>query len=123
MPAFDRETLAQLGREQEVRIVTTRPDDSTVGTIIWVMVDGDDAFIRSWKGERAHWFQAAVDRPDEVELFVAGRRLPVRVTSATDDSSVARCSSALVAKYAGDPAVRSLLRPASLGATLRVEPR
>jgi hypothetical protein len=121
--ACDTDTLELLAREREVRIVTTRPDDSTVTTIIWVVVDADGTFVRSWRGERAHWYQAAVDRPTEVELIVRRRRIPVRVVLATDDGSVARCSSALLAKYAGDPAAKAMVSPAILGTTLRLEPR
>jgi hypothetical protein len=120
---WDRDVLALLDREREVRIRTTRPDDSTVGTVIWVVVDGDEAFVRSWKGDRAHWFQAALDWPDDVEMIVDGRRLPARVVSATDDESVARCSAALEAKYATSGSTPSMLRPEILNTTLRLVPR
>ena len=121
---FDRPTLDLLEREHEVRIVTTRPDDSTVTTTIWVVVvDDNEVFVRSVRGDRGHWFQAALDRPAEVELIADRRRIPVRVVQATDDESIARCSSALAAKYAGDPATKSMVRAEVLGTTLRLEPR
>ena len=72
--SFDAATLAALAAEREVRIVATRPDDSVVSTIIWAVVDGDDVFVRSWKGERGHWYRAATDRPDKVELVAWCRR-------------------------------------------------
>lgn len=120
---FDEATLAELDAQREVHIETTRPDGSSQKTIIWLVVDNGEAFVRSWRGDRAHWFQAAVDQPAEVALLLDGRRLPVRVVSATDDASVARCSSALERKYAGDPATPSMVRAEILATTLRVEPR
>jgi len=122
-PAFDSATLALLDRAREVDIVTRRPDDSPQQTTIWVVVDGEEAFIRSWRGARARWFQAALDRPDDVELVVDGLRLRVRPQLATDDLSVARCSSALERKYAGDPATDSMVSEEILETTLRLDPR
>ncbi|CAN5741323.1 hypothetical protein BH23CHL7_BH23CHL7_03810 [soil metagenome] len=120
---WDRDTLALLDREREVDIATRLPDDGTQRTTIWVVVDRDEAFIRSWRGARAKWFQAALDRPTEVELIVADQRLPVRVALATDDLSVARCSSALERKYAGSDETGAMVREEILETTLRLEPR
>jgi hypothetical protein len=120
---FDEEMLAQLDEQREVRIETPRPDGSTTRTIIWVVVDEGDVFIRSWRGDRAHWYQAALDRPDEVALLADGRRLEVRVAPAVDDLSLARCSSALERKYAGQAETPAMVREEVLGTTLRVEPR
>jgi hypothetical protein len=121
--ALDKRTLDLLDGEREVDIITVRPDGRRVRTTLWVVVDGDDAFLRSWRGPRARWFQAALDRPQEVELMAAGQRLVVRPVLATDDVSIARCSSALERKYAGDPATDSMIREEILETTLRLEPR
>ena len=115
--------LAALDTAREVKVETTWPDGTTHRTTIWVIVDEGDAFVRSVRGDRAMWWQSAVDRPDEVALIVDGRRLPVRAVPATDDLSVARCSSGLERKYAGDPATESMVREHVLGTTLRLDPR
>jgi hypothetical protein len=120
---FDRETLDLLDRAMEVDIETLRLDGMPRRTTIWIVVDGDDGFIRSWKGDRAYWYQSAREMPDQLWLHVGRRTIPVRVVSATDDSSVDRCSRALQAKYVGDPATRAMVAPAVLGTTLRLEPR
>ena len=120
---FDRQTLALLDEEREVTIETFKPDDSRQRTTIWVVVDDGEAYIRSWRGERAHWYQAALDRPDDVSLKVGPRMLAVRPLPAIDDISVARCSSALERKYAGDPATPAMVREEVLGTTLRLERR
>lgn len=120
---FDATTLALLDRRRLVRIETTRPDGSRRRTTIWIVVDGEDVFVRSVRGERGRWYQAALDRPAEVFLSAGGERLIVRAVPAVDDRSVERCSTALERKYAGDPAVASMLRSHTLGTTLRLEPR
>lgn len=124
MAAFDSQTLALFEREREVQVVATRPDGSlTAPTTIWVVVDGDDVFIRSWRGESAIWYRAATERPSEVELIAADRRIPVLAVPATDDDSVSRCSAGLLAKYAGAPSAAGMVREEILATTLRVEPR
>lgn len=120
---FDDDTLALLDREREVRIETTRPDGSQLRTVVWVVVDEDEAFVRSWRGDRAHWFQAALDRPAELALIVDGRRIEARAVPAVDDRSIARCSSAYERKYAGAAETPSMVREQILGTTLRLEPR
>ena len=120
---FDRATLELLDREREIRIETALPDETRQRTTIWAVVDGAEVFVRSWRGDRARWFQAALDRPADVAVLVGGRRIEVRAIPATDDESVARCSSALERKYAGDPATSSMVREEILNTTLRLEPR
>lgn len=120
---FDEATLEVLDREREIRIETALPDEGRQRTTIWAVVDGGEVFVRSWRGDRARWFQAALDRPEDIAVLVGGRRLEVRAIPATDDESVARCSSALERKYAGDPATRSMVREEILNTTLRLEPR
>ena len=115
--------LQLLEREREVEIVTTRPDGSLRRTIIWAVVEDGTAYVRSVRGERGHWFQAALDRPAEVQLVAGGRTIPVVAVTAADERSVARCSRALEEKYAGDPDLESMLVPQVLGTTLRLEPR
>lgn len=123
MAAFDRQTVALLEREREVEIVPTLPDGSRLSVTIWVVVDDGDAFIRSWRGAGARWYRAAIERPDDVELVAAGRRVPVRVVPTADPDSVARCSAGYEAKYAGHPSTPRMVRDEVLDTTLRVEPR
>ena len=80
-------------------------------------------YVRSWKGERGHWYQAALDSPDDVALTLRGMRLPIVVRIADDDDSIERCSRALQRKYAGDPSTPSMLKPYNLATTLRLVPR
>jgi len=110
---------AELARTEEVEIETQSAVGDIRRTTIWIVVDGEDAFIRSVHGGVARWYREALARPD-VTLISAGRRIPARILPAADAASIARCSAALKAKYGTDPALGSMLRPATLPTTLRV---
>ena len=120
--SFDPATLALLDKSLEVEIETARLDGSTRRTVIWVVVDHGDVFVRSVRGDRGHWFQAAVGGDEPVHLKVGEQRIPVSVRPAADAESIRRCSRALERKYAGDPALPSMLRSMVLDTTLRLQP-
>jgi hypothetical protein len=118
---FEPAELALLDETEEVEIETARPGGPAHRTIIWIVVDGDDTFIRSVNGATARWFREAVANP-AVAIHVAGRALQARAVAATDPSSVQRTSDALTRKYARDPALRLMLKPEIFDTTLRVTP-
>ena len=120
---FDQQTLDLFDRRREVDVESVRPDGRPIRVPIWIVVDGGEAYIRSWLGDRGRWYQAAVDRPEEVTLHAGKRAIPVRVVPAVDEISIERCSARFERKYVGDPATRDMVRPNVLGTTLRVEPR
>ena len=112
-----------LARTEEVRIETQSASGDVHRTIIWVVVDGEETFIRSVKGERARWYRETLARP-EVNLIVdRGTTIPVTAVPVADETSVARCSGALTAKYAQDPALKLMHRPFTLPTTLRLDAR
>jgi len=108
-----------LARAEEVTIETTSSSGVLHRTMIWVVEDGEDVFVRSVNGDGARWYREAVDHPD-VGFDVGGTRIAAHVVAAADPGSVARCSAALRVKYASDPALRSMLRPHTHATTLRV---
>jgi hypothetical protein len=119
---FDAATLRRIDAAYEVEIESTRPDGTSRTTVIWAVVDGNDVFVRSWKGDRGYWYQAALDRPDELALIVDGQRLPVRAVVASDETGIARCSAGLAKKYRRDSSLPGMLLPRVLPTTLRLEP-
>lgn len=118
---FEPAELALLGETEEIEIETARPGGPAHRTIIWVVVDGDDVFIRSVNGATARWYREAVANPD-VAIHASGRALPGRAVAATDAASVQRTSDALTRKYARDPALRLMLIPEIFDTTLRLTP-
>ena len=79
---FEPGELALLAATEEIEIETAAADGPAHRTIIWVVVDGDDAFIRSVHGRSARWYREATAHP-EVTVHVGGRALPARVVPAS----------------------------------------
>jgi hypothetical protein len=114
--------VAVLAATEEIEIETRAAAGAPVHrTIIWVVTDGSEAFIRSVLGTRARWYREAAAFP-EVVIHAAGRTIPARVALATDPASVARASAALERKYPGDEGLPPMLLPETFETTLRLEP-
>lgn len=113
--------LALLAESEEIEIETARPGSPPHRTIIWVVVDGEDAFVRSVNGSTARWYREAVADPS-VTIHIAGEQLHARAVPATDRSSVRRVGDALARKYAGRPGLSPMLEPGILDTTLRLTP-
>ncbi len=120
---FEDATLDRLRVEREVRIETRSAKDGTPHrAIIWVVVDdAGRALIRSWRGAGARWYREATGGAP-VRLIVGGQEIPVEIARATDSERVASCSQELEAKYAGNPATKSMVREEVLDTTLEVVP-
>ncbi len=120
--SFATDDLERLAAIEEVEIETQAPDGPVHRTIIWVMVDGTDTFIRSLRGRPARWFREASANP-AVALHFDDRRLSATAIPATDPDSIERISAALNAKYAHDPvSLATMLEPDMLDANFRLEP-
>ncbi|HEY7522226.1 MAG TPA: nitroreductase/quinone reductase family protein [Candidatus Limnocylindrales bacterium] len=119
--SFSAEDRALLDRIEEVEIETQRPDGPIHRTTIWTIVDGDEVFVRSYRGERARWYRDALANP-AVAILADGRRLAATAIAAGDPQSIERASAGFRRKYAGDPAAGAMVRPEVLSTTLRLEP-
>ena len=119
---FAPDELALLADSEEIEIETAAPGGPNHRTIIWVVADGDDVFIRSVNGAGARWYREAVANPSVI-VHVGGRSIPARVEPAADPDSVRRTSEQLARKYATHGAsLRSMLVPDIFETTLRVTP-
>jgi hypothetical protein len=118
---FDRETLDLLARTKEVRVETSRPGGPVNSAIIWIVVDGQNVFVRSWLGERGRWYREARVNP-QVTLLAGERRIAATAVSATDAESVRRCSEGFQAKYPKSKSTPMMLADDILDTTLRLEP-
>ena len=126
--AFPAETLAALAERDEIVIETTAPKrpGGTRKTIIWLVVDGKDAFVRSVRGEEGRWYRELLADPNAVVHFRGKPKLPpvpVRAVAAADPDSVARFNRALDAKYRGIPGYEPMLKPETFATTVRLDPR
>jgi hypothetical protein len=117
---FDEKALNQLRENKEVRVETSK-GDAVHRTIIWVVVDGDDVFIRSVRGPRGRWYRELKDS-GKGALIVGRTRIPIRALPAGDDESIERANRALREKYRPGGSLQSMLQPETLPTTLRLEP-
>ena len=106
-------------RVEEDSLARVLPDGSA--DLVWT--DEGEVFVRSYKGDRGHWYQAALDKPRDVALEVDGQTIPVQALVAIDEESIERCSRGLKAKYRKSRSFDSMLLPFTLETTLRLEPR
>jgi hypothetical protein len=118
--SFAEDDLTRLGAAKEVDIETQAPDGPPHRATIWIVVDGDQAFVRSWRGPTARWFREAVANP-AVAIHVGDRRLAATAIPATDPDSVERCSAGFLAKYRSGDETTSMAENYH-ETTLRLEP-
>ena len=118
---FEPAELVLLDETEEIEIETSRPGGAPHRTIIWVVVDGDDAFVRSVNGASARWYREAVANPS-VTIHASGRSMAATAITATDPESIRRTSDALIRKYTGSDGLREMLEPDIFETTLRVIP-
>jgi hypothetical protein len=122
---FPPELLERIDAAEEVRIETSAPskgDGATRRTIIWIVVDEGDVFIRSVRGERGAWYRQLL-KDGRGMLHVDGEAVNVRATPASDPDSIERTSRALERKYKRfRGSLAAMLQPHTLSTTLRLEP-
>jgi hypothetical protein len=118
--SFPKEIVTLLDRTKEVDIETRSPQGRVHSVTIWVVVDGDDVFIRAVRGKTSRWFR---------ELLASGgalvanrRRIPVRAVLAADPQSIKRTSDGYRKKYRKGSSLDSMLVPEVLDTTVRLEP-
>ncbi len=90
---------------------------------IWIVVDGDSAYVRSVRGPTGRWYRELSANPRGA-IHVGGRRLDIVAEPATDADSITRVSDALRRKY--EPRwpgpLAGVLREQVLPTTMRVKP-
>jgi hypothetical protein len=122
--SFEADTLQAWDRAAEVEVETSRGAGAPVHrTVIWIVVDGDQAYIRSVRGDRGRWYREIVANPHGA-IHVGGRRVPVVAQPANDPASVARVSELLSRKYRArwPGPTDAMLRDEVLPTTLRLSP-
>ena len=122
---FDAATIEKLDHVREVQIETTAVDGTTVHrATIWVVVVGDQAFVRSEYAEKGRWYREARAHPDVI-LHADGQAIPVTAVLASDDDTVAGVSDAYRQKYGkrSPGSTEAMVSPDILEHTLRLDPR
>jgi hypothetical protein len=118
---FEPGDLALFAETNEIELETARPGGPAHQTIIWIVVDGDEVFVRSVNGAGARWYREAVANP-EVTIHASGQAIRALAEVASDADSIQRTNDALSAKYAGRGGIRPMLKPEVFDTTLRLVP-
>jgi hypothetical protein len=120
---FAPDVLERLRTTQEVRIETRAGPDAPVHkTIIWVVVDGERAFVRTYRGAKSRWYREVLVEPD-CALWLGQEALPVRAVVATGPDAIAAVSRGFEAKYASSSSTPAMVRAEVLETTLELLPR
>ena len=120
MANFDADTLRELRDVRELRIRTEKHPKAAVE--IWIVVPGDEVFVRSWLGAKGRWYRDLATG-GSATLEIPGRRIEVQAFPASDDASIARASAEFLRKYQLSSHAREMVRSEILSTTMRVEPR
>jgi hypothetical protein len=118
--SFPPATLALLARTQEVDIETSSEKGTRHAVPIWIVVDKDDVFVRSYRGASGRWYRELVARPGA--LVASGERIAVRAVPAVDPDSIRRTSDGFKRKYRKGSSLDAMLIESVLGTTLRLVP-
>jgi len=120
MATFDAATLGALREVQEVSIRTEEHPENAV--VIWVVVAGDEVFVRSFRGAKGRWYRdLATGGPATLEF--ARRRLAVQAVPANEPAVIERVSGAFLSKYQPSPYAEAMVKAETLPTTLRLDPR
>jgi hypothetical protein len=122
---FDAPTIEMLGRVREVEIETTSLDgEQRHRTIVWIVVVGDEAYVRSEYADSGRWYREARSEP-QVILHAEGKAIQVTAVLANDAETVEAVSDAYRAKYGerSPGSTEAMVAPHTLEHTLRLDPR
>jgi len=112
--------LNVLDNSQEVRIETMSSTGNSRKTIIWIVVVGDEIYVRSVRGEDGHWYQRALTNP-LVAIDIDGERVEFRAVHVDDAETILAVTDALQAKYRPGGSLDRMIREEVLDTTLRLD--
>ena len=125
MTTWTDDQLHRVGAAEELTIQPARADGTLRTPIpIWVVRDGDDLYVRSYKGDGSAWYRAAAARP-QGHVSAGGVDADVTFTAVPDTDVNDRIDAAYRAKYQryGAAYVDPMVAPTARAATLRLLPR
>ena len=125
MTAWTGAQLDRIGTADELAVQPARADGTLrAATPIWVVRDGDDLYIRSFKGEGGAWYRAAVAER-RGRISAGGVQADVAFAPEADPAVNQRIDAVYRSKYQryGAAYVDPMVAPAAQAATLKVLPR
>jgi hypothetical protein len=124
MTRWASDQLDKVGRAEEVQIASVGRD-GTLGkpVTVWVVRHGDDLYVRSVRGKKAHWFRGTQER-HEGRVRAGGVQQDVVFVDADHDidDEVDADYRAKYRRYAGS-ILNSVLTPEARATTMKLAPR
>lgn len=116
--------LLQDTEEIEVEVETSAAGPlARCRSTIWIVVVGEEVFVRSVNGEQGHWYQALTQRAVG-KLCTEDRHIPIRAERISETELQQQVSEAYLRKYAQYPDdVAWMVGPTAAPTTLRLRPR
>ena len=124
MTQWKSELLNELGRAEEVQIESVVRDGKLRKPVtVWAVRHGDDLYVRSVGGRRAHWFRGAQEK-HEGRIRAGGVHQDVTFVDADHDidDEVDGAYRTKYRRYAGS-ILNSVLTPQARAATIKLVPR
>ena len=118
---FDTQTLNQLANTEEIEIETYSATGQAHRIIIWVVVEDQNVYVRSWLGLKGRWYQEIKANPNGA-IHMDGQRLPVHAVPVTDEAIITRVSNNILRKYHRSSSANGMVRQEILSTTLRLDP-
>lgn len=99
MTAWTSDELERIATAEELDVAPERGDGTLRRpTTIWVVRDGDDLFVRSWRGSDGKWFRTACSSHTG-RVHAGGLTKDVTFAEETDPDVNDRVDAAYLAKY------------------------
>jgi hypothetical protein len=124
MTSWTSDELNRIGTADELELVALRPDGTPRRPVtIWVVRDGEDLYVRSWRGRAGSWYRAAqARRVGRISAGGVDRDVVFEDAAADIDAAV---DAAYRTKYEhyGDTYVSPMVGPEARATTLKLLPR
>lgn len=123
MSTWTNDELTHIANADELQIAPLRGDGTQRTAVpVWVVRDGDDLYVRSYKGAAGAWYRAA-QRSHAGHIRSGGVDADVSFTAVGDIDLNGRLDAAYRTKYGryGDSYIKPMV--AARDTTLRVVPR
>jgi len=118
---FDPQTLNQLATTEEIEIETYSATGQAHRIVIWIMVEDQNVYVRSWLGPKGRWYKEITANPNGA-IHMDGQRLPVHAVPVTDEAIITRVSDNILRKYHNSSSAKDMVREEILSTTLLLEP-
>jgi len=124
MTQWTSDQLNRLGKAEEVQIASVRPD-GTLGkpVTVWAVRHGDDLYVRSVRGSRAHWFRGTREsHKGRIRAGVVRQDVAFVDVGHDLDDEVDAAYRSKYHRYAGN-ILNSVLTPQARSTTMKLVPR